>query len=138
MTVALPFFNRLVAVTFVMLTACASTTSVELVGSGWRPTQIGSSAVSSRSNLFVQFKGDDKLSGYGGCNSFFAQYTISGNEIRIGPVGATRMACPKPIMDMEMALFVVLETAKMFRRNDTSLVLLDANRKVQARLIQTD
>lgn len=138
MKVVLPFCKRLVAPTFVALTACATATVAELAGSEWRPTQIGSTSVSSQSKLFVQFKSDRKLTGYGGCNRFFGQYAISGNEIKIGPVGATRMACPKPVMDLEMALFAVLETAKMFRRNENILVLLDARRKEQARLIQTN
>ncbi len=134
----LQYFNRLAAVSFLMLAGCTSINSMELVGSEWRPTQIGSSTVSSRSKLLLRFDDGGKLSGYGGCNRFFGQYTISGNKIRIGPVGSTRMACPKPVMDMETALFAALETAKMFLRSKTNLVLLDADREEQARLIQTD
>ena len=137
MKLVLQFRKCLVALTLVMLTACTFATGEELAGSEWRLTRIGSSAILSQSKLFLQFKGDNKLAGYGGCNRFFAQYTISGNEIKIGPVGGTRMACPKPVMDLEMAFFAVLETAKMFRRNKTVLVLLDTKRKEQARLIQT-
>jgi heat shock protein HslJ len=96
------------------------------------------SAVSPEARLFVQFKSAGRLAGHGGCNRFFGQYKISGNEISIGPVGATRMACAEPVIAREMAFFSALERAKSFRRDKTKPVLFDASGKEQASLIQTD
>lgn len=36
----------------------------------------------------------EKLSGNGGCNQIHAQLKTSGNNINLGPIGSSRMACP--------------------------------------------
>jgi putative lipoprotein len=109
-----------------------------LAGSEWRPSRIGVSIVSLPGRLIVQFKSGGRLAGHGGCNRFFGQYKISGNEIRIGPLGATRMACAEPAMALETSFFSALEAAKSFRRDKTKLVLFNASGKELAGLIQTD
>src|SRR5262249_24559097 len=93
---------------FILIFPSALHAAVNLAGSEWRPSRIGTSAVSSGARLFVQFKSAGQLAGHGGCNRFFGQYKISGNEISIGPVGATRMACAEPVMVLEMAFFSAL------------------------------
>ena len=138
MKVMPPISIRLVTCILMVLGASTFALAAELAGSEWRPTQIGSSAVLEQSKLFVHFKGDGKLAGHGGCNRFFGEYEISGNKIKIGPVGSTRMACPQPVMDLEMAFFTALETAKTFRRDKAGLMLFDAKGKEQVELIQTD
>ena len=123
---------------FILIFPSAPHGAVNLAGSEWRPSRIGTSAVSPEARLFVQFKSAGQLAGYGGCNRFFGQYEISGNEIRIGPVGATRMACAESVMALEMAFISALAGAKSFRRDKATLVLFNASGKEQASLIQTD
>jgi heat shock protein HslJ len=122
----------------ILISPSAPACAVNLAGSEWRPSRIGTSAISPEARLFVQFKSAGQLAGHGGCNRFFGQYKISGNAISIGPVGATRMACAEPLMTLEMAFFSALEGAKTFRRDKTKLVLFDASGKELASLIQTD
>ncbi len=138
MRVVLWFWQRLLSTIFVMLAASSSASAEGLAGSEWRPNQIGSNTVPPHTEQFILFKGDGKLAGHGGCNRFFGQYKISGNEIKMGPVGSTRMACAKPVMDLEIVFFTILETAKTFRRDKASLVLFGAGGKEQVRLAQTD
>lgn len=133
-----PALKRLVTSILVVLAASAPAIGGELAGSEWRPTQVGSSAISPQSKLFVQFKGEGTLAGQGGCNRFFGKYEISGNKIKIGPLGATRMACPGPVMNLETTFFTALETSSMFLRDSARLQLFDANGKQQILLIQTD
>jgi len=123
---------------FILTIPSALHSSTNLAGSEWRPSWIGTSEVSLKAGMFVQFKSAGKLAGHGGCNRFFGQYKISGNEIRIGSLGATRMACAEPIMALEMAFFSALEETKSFRRDKTKLVLFNASGAEQTRLIQTD
>ena len=122
----------------ILICPSAPACAVNLAGSEWRPSRIGTSTISPESRLFVQFKSAGQLAGHGGCNRFFGQYKISGNEIRIGPAGATRMACAEPLMTLEMAFFSALEGARSFRRDKTKLVLFDASGKEVASLVQTD
>jgi len=123
---------------FILILPSALHSAVNLAGSEWRPSWIGTSAASPKASLFVHFKSAGKLTGHGGCNRFFGQYKISGNEISIGPIGSTRMACAESVMALEMAFFSALEGAKSFRRDKTKLVLFKASGTEQASLIQTD
>src|SRR5262245_16808358 len=123
---------------YILICPSAPASAVNLAGSEWRPSRIGTSAISPEARLIVQFKSAGQLAGHGGCNRFFGQYTVSGNAIRIGPVGATRMACAEPLMTLEMEFFSALEGARSFRRDKTKLVLFDASGKELASLIQTD
>jgi len=129
MEVVLRFWQRLLSTIFVMLAVNSSASAEGLVGSEWRPSRIGSNTVPLHTEQFIQFKGDGKLAGHGGCNRFFGQYKISGNEIKMGPVGAIRMACAKPVMDLVIVFFTILETANTFRRDKASLVLFGADGK---------
>ena len=54
--------------------------------------------------------------------------------LRIGPLGATRRACPPPAMAQEAAFFAALEAARGFRVQRGLLVLLDADGRPLARL----
>ena len=98
----------------------------------------GRCAVAPDSKLFVQVKSGGELAGNGGCNRFFGRYKITGDAIEIGPLGATRMACPEPAMALEARFLAALEAARLWHRDRTSLILLDAERHDQARLLQTD
>ena len=45
---------------------------------------------------------DDKVAGFAGCNRYFASVAeTEPGSITVGPVGATRMACPDSLMALE-------------------------------------
>ena len=45
---------------------------------------------------------DDRVSGSSGCNSYFAGVMAPNpGELAFNGIGATRMACPEPVMDLE-------------------------------------
>ena len=128
----------LLALGLALLLAPSSVGAAELAGSEWRPVRIGAADVAADTKAFVQFKSGGELTGQGGCNRFFGRYKIDGETIEIGPIGATRMACPEPVMAEEASFLAALEAAKTFVRDRTSLVLFDAEKHEQARLQQTD
>src|ERR1700730_1586967 len=81
--------------------------STDLAGSEWRPSHVSSSDLPLQTKIFIQFKADGQLTGYGGCNRFFAPYTTSGNTIEIGLLASTRKGCPGTL-DLEIAFFTAL------------------------------
>jgi heat shock protein HslJ len=109
-----------------------------LAGSEWRPVQLGEQAVVDTVSLFVRFEAEGRVAGHGGCNRFFGSYQITGERISIGPLGATRMACPEPVMDLEMAFFSALEQARGFTRDRARLVLADEQGNTSGVFQQTD
>ena len=121
-----------------MLVVCATARAEDLAGSEWRPVRIGTAEVAPAAKAFVQFKAGGELAGHGGCNRFFGRYQTAGEAIEIGGLGATRMACPAPIMAVEAEIFAALEAARTWQRDRTSLVLFDGAKRELARLQQTD
>ncbi len=119
------------------MAGCA-TASPQLAGSEWRPTEIGGAGVPAEPEMFVRFGGEGRLEGHGGCNGFFGSYELKGDKIEIGPLGATRMACPEPIMDAEQRFMNVLGSAKRIERHRIGLTLFDGAGSPLAHLFQTD
>lgn len=106
-----------------------------LTGVNWRPEVLGAESMPNDSGMFVQFEVDGSFKGHGGCNSFFGSLERSESGVSIGPIGATRMACPEPIMERETAFIGALQNTKQFEHGRDSLQLLDSNRTLLAELI---
>jgi heat shock protein HslJ/uncharacterized membrane protein len=51
------------------------------------------------------------VSGNAGCNTFRGAYTVDGQGVKLGPLAATRMACPDPLMKQEREFLAALESA---------------------------
>jgi len=66
-----------------------------------------------------------QLSGSGGCNSYSASYSTSGNAIQIGPAASTRVFCgsPEGVMEQEAAYLAALPTAQVYRIEGNRLFL---------------
>jgi heat shock protein HslJ len=45
-----------------------------------------------------------RIDGFSGCNSFFGAYTIDGDQVVVGSLGGTMMACPEVPMAVETAV----------------------------------
>lgn len=56
----------------------------------------------------AEFK-DGQLAGSSGCNRYNATYTTTGDEIELGQVATTRMACAPPAGDVELAYLSKLD-----------------------------
>ncbi len=49
-----------------------------------------------------------RLTGFAGCNNFSGSYTLDGDQLKIGPVASTQMACPEPGSSIENAVHAAL------------------------------
>lgn len=85
-----------------------------------RGQQVTSENFVSKEPHFILKSTDNKVTGNGGCNSFFGTYELQAdmNRITFSKLGATKMACLKPTV--EDAFFNVLETVDNYTvKNDT-------------------
>ncbi len=58
---------------------------------------------------------EQRMSGSSGCNRYFSNITGSGPyDIELGPVGATRMMCPDPMMQVEDRYLAALQKVSQF------------------------
>jgi heat shock protein HslJ len=102
----------------------------DLAGSNWEVIAYnnGKEAVVSvlaGTTLTADFGRDGTLSGNGGCNDYNATYTVTGNEIAIGPISSTMKACsdPEGVMDQEIQYLTALESAATYQIEGTVLEL---------------
>ncbi len=73
--------------------------------------------------VMIQFGKDNKITGSGGCNSYFTSYEIgSDNTVSFGLIGSTMMFC-EGIMEQEDQYFKALESASTFIVDQNSLQL---------------
>lgn len=78
--------------------------------------------------------GDEKITGFGGCNRFSASIHIDNNKLQIGKVAATRMFCEGV---PENDFFTLLSEVNRFERIDKKLSLFGTeNQNLIFRLVE--
>lgn len=87
------------------LRGCGGAPVDVLTGAPWKVARAGSMA-NFPEGTRMEFRGN-LVSGRGPCNRFSARLFF-GEGLRLGPVAATRMACARPKMEAEAALFNAL------------------------------
>lgn len=73
-----------------------------------------------------------RVTGSGGCNRIAGSYEIGNGTLRLGPLMATKMACP--LMDTETAFLRTLDETRRYRILGQTLELIDDAGKVLVRL----
>ena len=75
----------------------------------------------------AEFGPDGQIAGTGGCNQYFASYTVDGGNLTIGQAGSTMMACePVEIMEQEAAFLAVLGSVASWHVEGEELHLINA------------
>lgn len=67
--------------------------------------------------LTAEFSGD-RISGSGGCNRFMGDYQTEGEQLSIGALASTFMACEEPVMNQEMKYLAALQGAQRYQVNE--------------------
>lgn len=78
---------------------------------------------------------EHRAQGFAGCNRFFGGYQLNGNQLHVGPLAMTRMACPESTS--ETALIKALEGTESWRIDGRKLELLDATSVPRSRWTAT-
>lgn len=66
---------------------------------------------------------DGRITGSGGCNRFMGGYEAQGEQLTIGPLASTFMACEPPIMDQESRYLTALQGAQRYEVNEQGLTV---------------
>ena len=75
----------------------------------------------------AEFNADGRVAGSGGCNRYFASYTVDGANVIIGQAGSTMMACePVEVMEQEAAFLAALGTAATWHIENEQLHIVNA------------
>jgi len=116
----------LLAAVAAIATSTASLANERLVGTTWRAVEIQGGSVLDEVRSDITIGADGKISGSAACNRMFGTYTIEGNNISFPPMGATRMACARPVMRQEYEFLRALIATRSFSFDKTHLVFRNA------------
>lgn len=109
--------------------------SQELSGTSWTVTFVNNNTsdtgvVASSDTIIEQtiaFDAEGEFNGNAGCNSYFGNYEVEGNELSLDAIGSTKMACPEEVMKAETDYLAALEKADTYQIMGYSLQILDAD-----------
>jgi heat shock protein HslJ len=132
------YANRLGVLGLLAWTLTVPARAETLAGSEWRPTEIRGAPVAPAVEVFVRFEAAGRLQGHGGCNRFFGDWQTNGEQLAIGPIGATLMACGAATMALEQPFLEALRAATRWHRTGTELVLSDSAGQPLLHLSQRD
>jgi heat shock protein HslJ len=94
-----------------------------LVGTEWLLEDLGGAGVIDRVQATLALPSAEKIAGRGSCNRFFGKAEIQGDSIKLGSIGATRMACPEAVMNQETKYLKALEAATRFELKEPYLLI---------------
>lgn len=105
---------------------CGSMKEVKLEDTHWALLELNGKTIVVAANDKAPFLelNSKKASafGFGGCNRFFGTYEATGRSLKLGALGATRMACPEG-MDQEQELFTALAATTRYEIHGSKLLL---------------
>jgi putative lipoprotein len=109
--------------------AGGSSSKGELAGSSWVLEELNGDRAIADVRVTLDFSAQRKATGNGSCNRYSATVDISGETIRFGAVGATRMACATAISLQEIKYFGALEGASRYEIDGDELSIYGSERR---------
>ncbi|WP_201352519.1 META domain-containing protein [Hydrogenimonas urashimensis] len=86
--------------------------SEKLYGTTWNLRMIDNDRIDLKHPATIHFDDDGKISGYSGCNHYFAKAELTATTITFGPVGSTRRYCMGEAGKVEQRLFSLFKGKK--------------------------
>lgn len=90
----------------------------------WGLVQLNGQSLVPGTLITANFSGG-KVTGSGGCNTYNATYSTSGNSVSISDPVGTQVACPPEIMDQEMRYFQALSSVATYQISGPNLIFRD-------------
>lgn len=84
-----------------VLRGCGGDPARLLQGEPWEVVELDGRAVADPARITLGFAAEGRLAGSAACNRYFGSYALSGEGLRLSPLGATRMACEPRAMEEE-------------------------------------
>ncbi len=91
-------------------------------------SQIDDGVISTKNPTLTFSPESNSITGFSGCNRFFAKYEISGSEISFDKIGTTKMLCDDVANSTENNFLNALEKADAFKINGSQLILTQNNK----------
>ena len=106
----------------------------DVTNARWRIEAIGGAPTLEAGKTRFTITPDGQLSGSAGCNSFGGAGSFKAGGVTVGPLHATQMACPQPLMEQEGRFISALKRSVRYELREDALILRDAAGAETARL----
>lgn len=114
-------FIVLILLLAIGLAACsAGSGQADLAGPEWQLASLSGESVPAGVTITATFA-EKEVGGSSGCNSYGGPYTLNGNQIEIGPLAATLMACDEPQMSWEGNYLKAMQSAESYQISGNQL-----------------
>jgi putative lipoprotein len=111
----------------------ATGTGSMILGTSWRAVEIDGGPVAEEVDITLTVDDAGGIAGGSGCNRYFGRAEVDGEQIGIGGLGTTRMACPGPVMAEERRYLAAIESAAGWQIENDALALADETGTVRVR-----
>jgi heat shock protein HslJ len=98
-----------------------------LTGTMWILTSLDGERPIVGTTITAAFDTQGRLGGSSGCNSYSAQYQVSGSNMTIGQASGTLMACAEPVMAQEGDYLAALAATATYSISGNKLSLEDSS-----------
>lgn len=109
--------------------AAGGSQAAPLEGAAWRLMELpgASSGALARLTRPVTARFESgRLTGFAGCNNFSGSFTLDGDQLKIGQVASTQMACPEPGSTIENAFHAALSGTLQYAVDGDKLTATNA------------
>ncbi len=110
----------------------------DLRRSAWRLEDLGGVGVLDSVEATLEFTEEGKIAGSGSCNRFVGGVEISGQSIKLGPLGATRMSCEEGVMNQEAKYLRALQDAERFTLEGPMLLIYSRGTEKPLRFVRKE
>ena len=93
-----------------------------LIGTIWSAKTIDGQPILEDSEVLLGIS-DERVGGFGGCNSYFGPYSVDGDQVSVGPLTSTRVACDETLMTQETNYLAAFESTASAQITDDELQL---------------
>jgi len=123
--------NKTVLVVFLLIMGCSSDRPASsqnitpLVGTTWIINTITGQQLGVQ--VFLKLDEEERLTGFAGCNRFFANYILDEDHLEFGLVGSTKMMCSE--METETLMFTAIDQTRYYIIENDELILLNEKKE---------
>ncbi|UBF27651.1 META domain-containing protein [Kovacikia minuta CCNUW1] len=96
----------------------------QLMNTEWLLEDLGGAGVIDNLQTTLRFDGNNRIGGQGGCNRYFANMQVGGNDrISVTAIGSTKRLCSPAVMNQESRYFAALQKADRLTLDGSYLLI---------------
>ncbi|HWD13662.1 META domain-containing protein [Pseudochrobactrum sp. sp1633] len=126
--------TAVIAAGFILTSLSASFAAETGIYGNWITERIQGHKVHSKVQSTLDIAQDGKISGTGGCNRYMGGMEITGDKIKVTPIGGTMMACPPQMMQQDDKFHAALRLVSGWKVKKDRLILIDTKNREVLRL----